>query len=44
MRKGSKSRKFGFVGFRTESEAIDAKKFFNNTFMDTSKLQIEYAK
>lgn len=44
MRKGNKSRQFGFVGFKSESEAIEAKKFFHNTFIDTSKIQVEYAK
>ena len=38
MRKGNKSRQFGFVGFKTEEEAIKAKKFFNSTFIDTSKI------
>ncbi len=44
MRKGTKSRKFGFVGFRTEEEALEARKFFNNTYLDTSKIQVDYAK
>ena len=39
-----KSRLFGFVGFKTEEEASIAKKFFNNTFIDTSKIIVDYAK
>jgi multiple RNA-binding domain-containing protein 1 len=38
MRKGIKSRLFGFVGFKTEEEAAKAKKYFNNTFIDTSRV------
>jgi multiple RNA-binding domain-containing protein 1 len=44
MRKGHKSRKFGFIGFKTDAEASDARKFFNNTYIDTSKMQVEFAK
>ena len=29
MRKGAKSRQFGFVGFKTERHAKEALKFFN---------------
>ena len=38
MRKGNKSRKFGFVGFKTEDEAREARKYFNDTYIDTSKI------
>lgn len=44
MRKGTKSRLFGFVGFRTEDEAAKARKYFNSTFIDTSKIVVEFAK
>ena len=44
MRKGTKSRKFGFVGFKTEQEAAAARKYFNNTFIDTSKIMVDFAK
>ena len=43
MRKGQKSRLFGFVGFKTEEEAAKAKKFFDKTYIDTSKIAVEYA-
>jgi len=44
MRRGDKSRLFGFVGFRSEEEAKAAKAYFNNTYIDTSKVEVELAK
>jgi multiple RNA-binding domain-containing protein 1 len=44
MRKGTKSRLFGFVGFKSEAEAATAKKYFSNTFIDTSRITVDYAK
>ncbi|KAK8940474.1 Polyadenylate-binding protein RBP47C' [Platanthera zijinensis] len=38
------SRQFGFIGFRTEGEAEEALKFFDNTYMDTSRITCEIAK
>ena len=38
MRKGNLSRRFGFVGFKTEEEAIAARKYFNSTYIDTCKV------
>ncbi|KAG0222919.1 hypothetical protein BGX31_008794, partial [Mortierella sp. GBA43] len=38
------SRRFGFIGFRTEKEAKAALAHFNNTFIDTSKIIVEKAK
>ena len=37
------TRHIGFVGFKTEEEAKAALEFFNNTYLDTSKLQVELA-
>ncbi|ORX98262.1 RNA-binding domain-containing protein [Basidiobolus meristosporus CBS 931.73] len=37
------SRRFGYVGFRTEKEAKAAVRHFNNTFIDTSKIVVEKA-
>ncbi|KND03335.1 uncharacterized protein SPPG_02379 [Spizellomyces punctatus DAOM BR117] len=37
-------RRFGYIGFKTEKQAKDALKYFNNTFVDTSKIQVELAK
>ena len=39
-----KSRLFGFVGFRTEKDAMKCLKHFNNTFIDTSKIMCEIAR
>ncbi|KAI0236715.1 Multiple RNA-binding domain-containing protein 1 [Massospora cicadina] len=38
------SRKFGYVGFKTDKEAKAAVRFFNGTFIDTSKISVEIAK
>ena len=37
-RKGDKSRKFAFVGFKNEAEAKSAKDYFNNSYIDTGKI------
>lgn len=36
-----KSRQFAFIGFRTESEAEEAIKYFNKSFLDTSRITCE---
>ncbi|KAF9334647.1 hypothetical protein BG006_001777 [Podila minutissima] len=38
------SRRFGFIGYRTEKDAKAALQHFNNTFIDTSKIIVEKAK
>ena len=43
-RKGNKSRQFGFLGFKNESQAKFALKHFNGTYVDTSKVEISIAK
>lgn len=42
--KDGKSRQFAFIGFRTEQEAEEALKFFNNSYMDTNRLICEVAR
>ena len=37
-------RRFAFVGFKTHTEAERALKHFNNTFIDTSKIQVDICK
>ncbi|XP_065663614.1 probable RNA-binding protein 19 isoform X2 [Hydra vulgaris] len=37
-------RKFAFVGYKTDTEALAALKFLNNTFMGTSKIHLEICK
>jgi multiple RNA-binding domain-containing protein 1 len=44
MRKGAKSRQFGFVGFKNDRHAKSAKKFFHATYIDTSKIEIDFAR
>jgi len=38
-----RSREFGFVGYRTPAEAAAAKAFFDQTFLDTRRITVEYA-
>lgn len=38
-----RSRKFGFIGFTSVDAAKEAKMYFDNTYVDTSKISIEYA-
>uniref|UniRef100_A0A0D3G078 RRM domain-containing protein n=1 Tax=Oryza barthii TaxID=65489 RepID=A0A0D3G078_9ORYZ len=42
--KDGKSRQFAFVGFRTNEEAEEALKYFNNTYIDTCKITCEVAR
>ena len=42
--KEGKSRQLAFVGFRTESQAQEALSYFNNTFIDNSRVILEVAK
>ncbi|KAJ3101203.1 putative RNA-binding protein 19 [Physocladia obscura] len=42
--KEGKSRRFGFIGFKSEQDAANALKYFNNTFIDTSRIEVVYAK
>ena len=37
-------RRFGFVGFSSDAAAEEAVKYFNNTFIDSSKIAVEIAK
>ncbi|KAH7839984.1 hypothetical protein Vadar_010969 [Vaccinium darrowii] len=39
-----KSRQFGFVGYRTEREAEEAVKYFNNSYLDSSRVVCEIAR
>ncbi|KAF6134984.1 hypothetical protein GIB67_021734 [Kingdonia uniflora] len=42
--KDGKSRQFAFIGFKTEQEAEQALNYFNNSYMDTSKITCEIAR
>ncbi|KAK7475665.1 hypothetical protein BaRGS_00033091 [Batillaria attramentaria] len=37
-------RRFGFVGFSNEDEAKEAQRYFDKTFVNTSRIQVEFAK
>lgn len=39
-----RSRQLGFVGFRTAEDAREAVRYFDNTFLDTSKISVEAAR
>ncbi len=38
------SRQMAFVGFKTEEMASEALKYFNGTFIDTSRVEVQYAR
>ncbi|TMW66538.1 hypothetical protein Poli38472_004303 [Pythium oligandrum] len=40
---GSKSRRFGFVGYKTEQQATQARAFFDHSFLDTCRLNVTFA-
>lgn len=42
--KDGKSRRFAFVGFRTDVQASEAQKHFNNTFIGMSRIVVDMAK
>ncbi|KAI8568595.1 hypothetical protein RHMOL_Rhmol02G0213000 [Rhododendron molle] len=42
--KDGNSRQFGFIGYRTEGEAEEAVKYFNNSYLDTSRVVCEIAR
>ena len=38
--KDGKFRKFGFVGYKTEEDAVKAQQHFNRSFLDTSRVTV----
>lgn len=38
------SRKFGFVGFKKEENAIEAQRYFDKTFIDTARINVSIAR
>lgn len=36
-------RRFAYIGFANADEAATAVKYFNRTFIDTSRIQVEFA-
>lgn len=43
IRKNDKSRQFGFIGYKTDQVASRARKHFDGSFIDTSKVQVTFA-
>jgi multiple RNA-binding domain-containing protein 1 len=43
MSRKGKARLFGFIGYKSEAEAGKAKEYFNNTYLDTSRVAVEFA-
>ncbi|ETV87263.1 hypothetical protein H257_02219 [Aphanomyces astaci] len=41
--KDGKSRRFGFVGFKTETQTTTAQKFFDKSFIDTTRINVKVA-
>jgi multiple RNA-binding domain-containing protein 1 len=41
--KSGKSRQFAFIGFRSDVQAKEAISYYNNTFLDTSRISVEPA-
>lgn len=39
-----KSRRFGFVGFKSDEDASKVVKYFNESFIDTARISVEVAK
>jgi len=35
------SRRFGFVGYKTEAEAVAAKEYFDKTYVDSTRIHVE---
>lgn len=38
------SRRFGYIGFRSDHHAAAARAYYDQTFIDTARLQVDYAK
>ena len=43
-KENGRSRNFCFLGFKTEQSAKDAIKYFNQTYLKTTKISVEFAK
>lgn len=43
-KENGESRKFAFIGFKSEDQSNEIVKYFNNTYINTCKIQVEAAK
>ncbi|KAL4447005.1 hypothetical protein ABPG74_014977 [Tetrahymena malaccensis] len=41
---GQKHRRFCFIGYKSEADATKAKEYFNNTYIQMNKIQVDFAK
>lgn len=41
LNKDGTSRRFGFIGYKTPAEAERARKWFNRTFVDSSRITVD---
>ncbi|KAJ7228150.1 hypothetical protein GGX14DRAFT_538560 [Mycena pura] len=41
LKRDGTSRRFGFIGYKTEKQALAAKEWFNRTFIDSTKIKVE---
>ena len=42
--RNGKSRRFAYVGFKSEKAAIKARDHFNSSYIDTSKVDVDFAR
>lgn len=43
-KRNGESRQFAFIGYKSSQDALKAAKFFNKTFIDTARIDVEVAK
>lgn len=41
LKQDGTSRRFGFIGFKTDAEAAKAKEWFDNTFIDSTRVRVD---
>jgi RNA recognition motif-containing protein len=41
LKQDGTSRRFGFIGYKTEKQALTAKEWFHRTFIDSTKIKVD---
>lgn len=41
LRQDGTARRFGFVGFKTDDDALKAKEWYDKTFIDSTRVRVE---
>jgi multiple RNA-binding domain-containing protein 1 len=41
LKQDGAARRFGFVGFKTDEEALKAKEWYDKTFIDSTRVRVE---